>query len=115
MSTFIVRIELHPSDPDQASSAVHAAMEAAGFSRVYQDRDGVRYHLPTSEYCITSEGTVTNVLELARKAAGSVTSQFMTLVSNTKQIAIAGLVPVSDGRARIVAPPAPMARALQTV
>ena len=33
MSTFIVRIELHPSDPDQAISAVHAAMERAGFAR----------------------------------------------------------------------------------
>jgi hypothetical protein len=94
MSTFIARIELHPADQEQDHSAVHAAMEQVGFSRIYRAQDGVSYHLPASEYCINSERTVEEILEQARHAARKITSQFMLLVSDTNRIAVAGLVPV---------------------
>jgi hypothetical protein len=96
MSTFIVRIELHPSDKEQAYSAVHDAMEAAGFSRMYRDSGGTRYHLPASEYCITVAGSVESIRDRAAAAAGKVTTLFMLLVSETTKIAIVGLVPVIE-------------------
>jgi hypothetical protein len=96
MSTFIVRVELHPSDPEQAYSAVHDAMQAAGFSRIYHDHHGHRYHLPASEYCITSANSAEAIRDLAALAAGKVTTMFMLLVSETTRIAIAGLVPVKE-------------------
>jgi hypothetical protein len=96
MSTFIVRIELHPSDQLQEYSAVHDAMAAAGFSRIYRDRDGLRYHLPASEYCIKSARSVEAIRDLAATAAGKVTSLFMLLVSETTRIATMGLVRVRE-------------------
>ena len=96
MSTFIVRIELHPSDQEQAYSAVHTSMEKAGFSRIYRADDGIRYHLPASEYCIKSISSAETIRELAKHAAEKVTSLFMLLVSDTTKIAIAGLVPVKE-------------------
>jgi hypothetical protein len=107
MSTFIVRIELHPADKEQAYSAVHDAMEGAGFSRIYRDRDGVRYHLPAAEYCIMSASSVEAIRDLAAAAAGKVTTLFMLLVSETKQIALAGLVPVKEAAAPTEAGAAP--------
>jgi hypothetical protein len=99
-STFIVRVELHPSDPEQASSALHAAMERAGFSRIFRDQDELRYHLPTGEYCITAAGTASTIRDLARNAAGGVTTQFMLLVSDARRIAFSGLVPVVENLRR---------------
>jgi hypothetical protein len=96
MSTFIVRIELHPSDKEQAYSAVHGAMEAAGFSRIYRDSEGVRHHLPASEYCLTEPSPVEAIRDRAAAAVGKVTTHFMLLVSETSRIAIAGLVPVVE-------------------
>ncbi len=96
MTTFIVRLELHPSDQEQAYSAVHGAMELAGFSRIYRDHDGARYHLPSSEYCITSTSSAESIRDLAAAAAGKVTTLFMLLVSDTTRIAFAGLVPVKE-------------------
>jgi hypothetical protein len=96
MSTFIVRIELHPSDKEQACSAVHDSMASAGFNRIYADYDGRRYHLPGSEYCITSERSAEAIRDLAAAATTKITSLFMLLVSDTTRIAIAGLVPVNE-------------------
>lgn len=96
MSTFIIRIELHASDSHQAYSAVHDAMQDAGFSRLYRDSDGLRYHLPASEYCMTSAISAEAIRDLAAAAAAKVTTVFMLLVSETTRIAIAGLVPVKE-------------------
>ena len=96
MSTFIVRIELHPSDKEQAYSAVHDAMESAGFSRVLRHEDGVRYHLPTSEYCMTSTSSVEAVRDLAARAVGKITTLYMLFVSDATRVAFAGLVPVRE-------------------
>ena len=71
-------------------------MENAGFARIYRDYDGVRYHLPASEYCITSAGSAETIRDLAAAAAGKITTLFMLLVSDTTRIAIAGLVPVKE-------------------
>jgi len=96
MSTFIVRIELHPSDKEQAYSAVHDAMTSAGFSRIYRDDGGLRHHLPTGEYCMTANSSAEVIRDLARGAAQKVTTLFMLLVSDTTRIASAGLVPVKE-------------------
>lgn len=96
MSTFIVRIELHPSDPEPAYSAVHDSMASAGFSRIYRDYDGRRYHLPASEYCIMTVSSAEAIRDLASGAVGKVTTHFMLLVSDAARIAIAGLVPVKE-------------------
>ncbi len=96
MTTFIVRLELHPSDQERAYSAVHDAMALAGFSRIYRDRDGARYHLPSCEYCLNSSGSAESVRDLAAAAATKVSTLFMVLVSETTHIAIAGLVPVKE-------------------
>jgi hypothetical protein len=106
MPIFIVRIELHPSDKEQAYSAVHDSMSSAGFSRIYRDGDNVRHHLPASEYCITSTSSVEAIRDLAAAATAKVTTLFMLLVSETARIAIAGLVPVKE------AGPASTARSL---
>jgi hypothetical protein len=109
MSTFIVRIELHPSDKEQAYSAVHDAMLQAGFSRIYQNHEGVRYHLPSSEYCIKSGSSAEAIRDLAAAATGRVTTLFMLLVTETTRIVTAGLVVVNDA-----ALPVPEARPLPT-
>ena len=96
MSTFIVRVELHPSDKEQSYSAVHDAMSDAGFGRIYRDATGLRFHLPSSEYCITSEAAVETIRDRAAEAAGKITSLFMILVSEASHVAIAGLVPVRE-------------------
>ncbi len=96
MSTFIVRLELHPSDKEQNYSAVHRSMESQGFSRIYTDPNGVRFHLPSSEYCINATGSADSIRDLARGAASKITSLFMILVSETKQISSSGLVPVKE-------------------
>lgn len=96
MSIFIVRIELHPSDKEQAYSAVHDAMQEVGFSRLHRDHDSLRYHLPASEYCITSATSAEVVRDLAAAAASKVTTLFMLLVSETTRVLIAGLVPVKE-------------------
>ena len=96
MPIFIVRIELHPSDKEQAYSAVHDSMSSAGFSRIYRNGDGVPYHLPASEYCITSTSSVEAIRDLAAAATVKVTTHFMLLVSETTRIATAGLVPVKE-------------------
>jgi hypothetical protein len=93
---FIVRIELHPSDKTQAYSAVHDAMAHVGFSRIYRHADGLRYHLPTSEYCLSSVSSAEAIRDLAAAAAQKVTTHFMVLVSETTHIAIGGLVPVQE-------------------
>jgi hypothetical protein len=109
MSTFIVRIELHPADPAQAYSEVHDAMTAAGFSRIFRDHDGVRYHLPASEYCLASANSVEAIRDLAAAAVTKVTTLFMLLVSETTKIAIAGLVPVNDVTRPVALGPQPSA------
>jgi hypothetical protein len=112
MTTFIVRIELHPSDKDQAISAVHDSMKSAGFSRIYRDYDGIRYHLPSSEYCIALNSTAEAVRDIAAAAATRVTTHFMILVSETARIAIGGLVPVKEAIApEAQTPRPPVARA----
>lgn len=108
MSIFIVRIELHPSDKEQAYTAVHEAMQAAGFSRILRAQDGLRYHLPTSEYCITSTSSAEAIRDLAKGAATRVTTLFMLLVSETTHVAIAGLVPVKEKGATVAATQAPV-------
>lgn len=103
MATFIVRIELHPSDQEQAYSAVHDSMASAGFSRVYRHADNVRYHLPASEYCIVSTSSAEAIRDLAAAATAKVTTHFMLLVSETTRIAIAGLVPLQEVEAAAMA------------
>lgn len=108
MTTFIVRLELHPSDQEQAHSALHDAMEAAGFSRIYQAGDGVRYHLPSFEYCMVAAGSVETIRDLAQDAAEKVTSLFMVVASETSNIAVAGLVPVKDAVRPVVRAASPV-------
>ena len=42
-------------------------MAAVGFARIYTHSDGLRYHLPASEYCITTKGTAETVRDLAAR------------------------------------------------
>jgi hypothetical protein len=107
MSTFIVRVELHPSDREPAYSAVHDAMKTAGFSRLYRHDDGRCYHLPASEYCLTAPRSVEAVRDLALSAVGRISTLFMVLVSETTRIAIAGLVPVAETILPVERPPSP--------
>lgn len=109
MSTFIVRIELHPSDQQQAYSRVHDAMARAGFSRTYKGSDNVSYHLPTSEYCFTSNSPVEVVRDSVAAATSTVTTNFMLLVSETTRIATAGLIPLKEAGAAPAVKPAPAA------
>ena len=109
MPTFIVRLELHPSDKESAYGAVHDSMAGAGFSRIYRHGDNVDYHLPAFEYCITSSSPVEAIRDLAAAAAGKVTTHVMLLVSETTRIAIGGLVPVKGARSTSVAGPPPPA------
>src|SRR5690242_5497536 len=112
MAIFIVRIELHPSDREQAYSAVHDAMSSAGFSRIHRSGDNVRYHLPADEYSISSASSVETIRDLAAAATAKVTTHFMLLVSETTRIAIAGLIPVKEaGPAPVVRSPSLAAKA----
>lgn len=98
MPTFIVRVELHPADREQQHSAVHLAMEAEGFSRIYTDRDGLRYHLPASEYCLIADNSIEDVRERGRVATSRITTHFMLLVTEAVRVASWGLVPVQETR-----------------
>jgi hypothetical protein len=102
MPTFLVRIELHPSDPDQSNSAVHGAMAGAGFARIYRDALGVRHHLPSFAYCITTPGTAESIREVAMSAVNTVATKFMILVVEARHIAVSGLVRVTENLPRPV-------------
>ncbi|XXX73969.1 hypothetical protein WMF30_40615 [Sorangium sp. So ce134] len=53
MTYFMIRIELHSATPDDYDT-LHAAMEAAGFSRIVAGSDGKHYHLPSGMYFLGS-------------------------------------------------------------
>ncbi|WP_437827847.1 type V toxin-antitoxin system endoribonuclease antitoxin GhoS [Sorangium sp. So ce1153] len=53
MAYFMTRIELHSATPDDYNT-LHAAMEAAGFSRIVPAADGKHYHLPSGMYFLDS-------------------------------------------------------------
>ena len=71
-------------------------MQAAGFSRIFTDAAGKRYHLPSFEYCISTPLTAEAVRDSARQAATKATSHFMLLVSETTAIFATGLIEVRE-------------------
>lgn len=106
MNTFIVRLELHPSDTEQKYNDLHPVMESLGFSRIYTDNTGTRYHLPPLEYCLLAKQSVEAVRDMTRSAVSKITNHFMIFATEAKSIATAGLVPVKEKS--VSAPPLPV-------
>ncbi|XXT16530.1 hypothetical protein WME94_40495 [Sorangium sp. So ce429] len=73
MYYFMTRIELHSATSDDYNT-LHAAMEAAGFSRIVPADDGKHYHLPSGMYFLSSyadtEATVRDRANAVASATG---------------------------------------------
>lgn len=82
MARFTVRVELHRADEDDYEK-LHGAMEAEGFSRQVTSDDGIRYHLPTAEYSVDTNGSTADVLESARSAAATTNLGYEVLVTKS--------------------------------
>jgi hypothetical protein len=66
---FMIRVELHSATSDDYNT-LHAAMEAAGFSRTVPASDGKHYYLPSGMYFLDSYAeTAANVRDRADAAA----------------------------------------------
>jgi hypothetical protein len=83
MAAFTIRVELHNARPTDYGK-LHAAMEAAGFSRQIRSDDGTVYFLPTAEYDLLGHFTRAEVLSKAKLAAGTVGKRFAILVTESK-------------------------------
>jgi len=90
MARFIARVELHGASW-QDYDKLHAAMEAAGFSRTITGDNGVTFHLPTAEYEIFSAGTSEQVLEIVKAAANQVGKKYGAIVTKANGQSWVGL------------------------
>lgn len=72
MTNFMVRVELHYPTSDDYNT-LHAAMEAAGFSRIVRGLDGNYYQLPSGMYLAQSRWD-SSVTILDRAAAAATTT-----------------------------------------
>jgi hypothetical protein len=82
MSSFTTRVELHQANYQDYEN-LHAAMSAAGFSRLITSDDGVTYHLPTAEYDRSGNFTKSEVLAQAKAAANSTRKSNAVLVTES--------------------------------
>jgi hypothetical protein len=80
MAKFTTRVELHAATEEDYEN-LHAAMEAAGFSRTIEASDGVSYLLPPAEYNRSGGFTVKQVLDSAETAARTTGKRFSILVT----------------------------------
>jgi len=86
MAQFITRVELHGKGHNEpAYQQLHLAMEAKGFKRTISSGDNKEYNLPPAEYNLISNIQMSDVLELAKQAANSVTINNAVLVSHIYQ------------------------------
>jgi hypothetical protein len=87
---YIVRVELHNAGWDDYQ-ALHAAMEAVGFSRTIRGDDGKLYRLPTAEYTGTSNANAEAVRSIASTAAAKTGKTSAVLVTTAGVRAWIGL------------------------
>jgi hypothetical protein len=90
MANFTVRVELHKAEWTDYEQ-LHAAMEQKGFSRLITADNRSTYHLPWAEYNGAGNLTSTQVLDIARAAAGTTGKQNAVLVTEASSRAWAGL------------------------
>lgn len=89
----MTRIELHDADYDDYET-LHAAMEKEGFDRTITSDDNVTYHLPTAEYYRSAQLTRAQVLESAKRAAGTTRKSFAAVVTESNGVTWSGLAKV---------------------
>jgi hypothetical protein len=63
----MTRVELHDATYNDYE-VLHSAMAAEGFSRTITGDNGIVYHLPTAEYYRSTQLSLEQVLESARRA-----------------------------------------------
>ncbi len=90
MSQFTVRVQLHEAKL-QDYDALHAAMEARGFSRLITSDQGQTYHLPWAEYSANGNLTAAEVRDIAKVAADITGKRNAILVTQSVARAWAGL------------------------
>jgi hypothetical protein len=93
MSHFVTRVELHNAG-EEDYTALHDAMEQAGFSRTITSDEGKEYHLPTAQYCCSGDFSLEKVLKAA-KAAASTTGKRHAVIVTQGPSTWSGLDPVS--------------------
>lgn len=90
MANFTVRVELHQAAWTDYE-ALHAAIEARGFSRQITSDDGKAYQLPLAEYNGSGTFTSAQIRDIARAAADTTGKKSAVLVSESVSRAWAGL------------------------
>jgi hypothetical protein len=68
MATYMTRIELHDA-MYRDYEVLHSAMAAEGFSRTIVGDNGIVYQLPTAEYYRSTQLSLEQVLDSAKRAA----------------------------------------------
>jgi hypothetical protein len=91
MAQFAARVELYGNPSGEVYARLHEAMEAKGFSRLIKGESGLTYHLPTAEYNISTGGTSSSILAVAKAAAASVWNSFGVIVTESAGRAWDGL------------------------
>ena len=90
MTAFTTRVELHDASY-QDYERLHTAMHAEGFTRTITSDQGVRYWLPTAEYYRTASLTRSQVLDSAKRAAGTTSKSFAVVVTEANGVTWDGL------------------------
>lgn len=80
MTRFTIRIELHKAEPIDYT-ALHKAMEGAGFLRTIQSREGKIYELPKAEYSLIGNYTLDQAFAKAKITATTTGDAFSMLVT----------------------------------
>jgi hypothetical protein len=80
MAWFMTRVELHDASRSDYTQ-LHEAMRKQGFTLDIVGSDGASYALPPAEYWYEGAITRDDVIGKAKKAAGSVKTQFAVIVT----------------------------------
>jgi hypothetical protein len=83
MARFTTRVQLNGRPTAEDYENLHKAMKRRGFTRIIESDDGKRYWLPHAEY--NREGSISRarVLEDAKAAAATISTDYEVLVTES--------------------------------
>lgn len=82
MNKFIVRVELHGAEPKDYED-LYQKMKDAGFLTTIVGKKGIRYHLPTAQYCKSSLDTQDEILESAKSVVAKTKKEYSVLITES--------------------------------
>lgn len=81
MSLYTIRVELHNATSQSDYQNLHQNMQKKGFSTTIKADNGALYHLPTAEYNIEGNYSISQVQQAACDAAKMVGKKYTVLVT----------------------------------